>query len=100
MDNLEERQREMRERNSAGSKRKQTITGSHPASKLGDTSELRALKKEIAKLERRVLALEAENQRLRAQKTIVVERDAQKSSGDSIREQRHNFFKYSNARRY
>jgi hypothetical protein len=100
MDNLEERQREMRERNSTASKRKQSVVASTPAMTLGDSSEVHALKKQIAELERRVLALEAANQRLRAQKTIVVERDAQKSGGDSIREQRHNFFKYSNARRY
>jgi len=100
MDNLEERQREMRERNSAASKRKQPVVASIPAIKLEDSSEVHALKIQIAELERRVLALEAENQRLRVQKTIVVERTAQKSSDDSIREQRHNFFKYSNARRY
>jgi hypothetical protein len=100
MDNLEERQREMRERNSAASKRKQPVVASIPAIKLADLPEVHALKIQIAELERRVLALEAENQRLRVQKTIVVERTAQKSSDNSIREQRHNFFKYNNARRY
>jgi hypothetical protein len=100
MDNLEERQREMRERNSAASKRKQAVAPAIPAPQIGDSSDVHALKKQIAKLEKRVLALEAENQSLRLQKTIVVERGTQKSGEDTVREQRHNFFKYSNARRY
>jgi hypothetical protein len=98
MDNLEALQREMRERNSAASKRRQAP--STPTEQLENSSEVHALKKQIAKLEKRVLALEAENQSLRTQKTIVVERATQKSGDDAIREQRHNFFKYSNARRY
>lgn len=54
MDNLEERQREMQERNSAASKRKHAVA-----------------------MGARVLILEVKNQRLRKQKTIVVERSPQ-----------------------
>jgi hypothetical protein len=100
VDKLEERQREMRERNSAASKRKQTVAASAPAEQSEDSSEVHALKKQIAKLEKRMLSLEAENRSLRTQKTIVTEHASQKSSDDAVREQRHNFFKYSNARRY
>ena len=100
MDKLEERQREMRERNSVASKRKQAVAPATPAPQIEDSSDVHALKKQIAKLEKRMLVLEAENQSLRRQKTIVVERGTQKSSEDTVREQRHNFFKYSNARRY
>jgi cell division protein FtsB len=100
MDNLEERQRKMRERNSAASERKQAVAPATPAAQIEDSSDVHALKKQIAQLEKRVLALEAENQRLRTEKKIVVERTTQKSGDDEVREQRHNFFKYSNARRY
>jgi hypothetical protein len=100
MDNLEERQREMRKRNSSESKRKQPIATSSIGNLPQESSEVHTLKKHIAKLEKQVPILEAENERLRAQKTIVVERAAQNSSDDSVREQRYNFFKYSNARRY
>ncbi|MGA7380492.1 MAG: hypothetical protein WBX03_06545, partial [Terriglobales bacterium] len=92
---LEDRQREMRKRNLA---RKQTQTHPDSVAELPDTPE--AMKMQIAKLEKRVLMLEAENRQLREEKTIVVERSqSHKSYEDSVREQRHNFFKYGNARR-
>ena len=100
MDNLEERQREMRESNLAAGKKNKTGQVSSPAKKAGEPQDVGALKDQIEKLQKHVLTLEAENQRLRAEKTIVVERPSQKSSEDSVREQRHNFFKYSNVRRY
>jgi molecular chaperone GrpE (heat shock protein) len=100
MNNLEQHQREMRERNSVERRGKQAVAASTPAGQLEEPSEVRALKKQVAELKKRVLTLEAENQRLQKQKTVVVERAPQQSSGDAVREQRHNFFKYSNARRY
>jgi len=61
--------------------------------------EVLALKKRISELQGQVVALQAENSRLREQKTIAVQRCEQpQSSGDSGREQQHKFFKYSNAR--
>ena len=100
MKNLEESQREMRERNLAADGPHEAVNRPTVRKQRERPSDVNALKKRIAELEKRVLALEAENERLRAQKTIVVERPAEKSYGDSVREQRHNFFKYSNVRRY
>ena len=98
MDNLEDGQREMRERNSAASKRKQPIAASTAAKLPKDSPEVLTLKKRIAEMEKRVLSLEAKNQRLRKEKAVIVERAPQQSSEDALTEQRHNFFKYSNAR--
>jgi len=99
MKNLEEHQREMRERNLAASSDDAVVVRTVRKQRQ-EPSDINALKKKIAELEKQVLALEAENHRLRAQRTIVVERPAEKSYEDTVREQRHNFFKYSNARRY
>lgn len=100
MDNLEDRQREMRER-SARSKREQVLPQAEPASP-HDSPEVRRLKRQIVELNKQVATLQLENNRLREQKTILVERSRspERSSGDSVKEQQHNFFKYSNARRY
>ena len=98
MDSLEDRQREMKERNSASGKKTKDVARSSSTEK--ETSDVRVLKRHIGELEKQVLRLGAENQRLREQKTIVVERTPQRSNEDAIREQRHNFFKYSNTRRY
>jgi hypothetical protein len=100
MKNLKERQREMKERTLASNSSDEAVVAPTPRKQRKDTSDVAGLKKTIVDLEKRLLALEAENQRLRAQKTIVVERPVQQSSGDSVREQRHNFLKYSNVRRY
>ena len=56
----------------------------------------------VPALQKRVEELEAENLRLRQQLATIANRTAplSQSSADSVREQRHNFFKYSNARRY
>lgn len=100
MKNLEQHQREMRERNLAPNNPNEASVAATPHKLCEDSTDDATLRKKIAELENRILALEAENQRLRAQKTIVVERPVPKSYGDTVREQRHNFFKYSNARRY
>jgi hypothetical protein len=57
---------------------------------------------EAQALRKRVKELEAENLRLRQQLATMASRATppSQSSADSIREQRHNFFKYSNVRRY
>jgi hypothetical protein len=63
--------------------------------KSGDGEGLDALKKRIAELE-------AENKGLRQQMVAMSSKPAEpsRSSEDSVRQQRHNFFKYSNAKRY
>jgi uncharacterized protein involved in exopolysaccharide biosynthesis len=57
---------------------------------------------EVQALRKRVKALEAENLQLRQQLATMANRAApsSRSSADSVREQQHNFFKYSNVRRY
>jgi hypothetical protein len=57
---------------------------------------------EVLRLKSQISALITENNRLRQQKTIVVERPRGQDEPyrDSVKEQQHNFFKYSNARRY
>ena len=99
MDNFEDRQREMRERNTR-SKREKVLA--QPEGAPHHSPEVFRLKKRIAELNEQVFALQLENNRLREQKTIVVERSRgqEKSYGDSVKEQQHNFFKYSNARKY
>jgi hypothetical protein len=100
MDNLEDRQREMRERNKR-SEREQVLPQPEAASP-HDSPEVLRLKKQIVELKRQVAALHLENNRLRELKTMVVERSRgpERSHGDSVAEQQHNFFKYSNVRKY
>ena len=57
--------------------------------------KIAALKKEIARLQTENRAL---RDRLASQSAMVAQ--TSRSSEDAVREQRHNFFKYSNARRY
>jgi len=68
---------------------------SSSTAKAGDGEDVNALRKRIAQLE-------AENKSLRQQLAATGNRVAEssRSSGDSVREQQHNFFKYSNTRRY
>jgi hypothetical protein len=63
--------------------------------KAGDGEDVNPQRKRIARLE-------AENKTLRQQLAATDNRVAEspRSSGDSVREQQHNFFKYSNTRRY
>ena len=100
MENLKDRQREMREQN-AQKKRETGFLPSETAA-LDNSPKVLRLKKRISELNEQVLALQVENNRLREQKTIVVERSRgqEKSKSDSVKEQQHNFFKYSNARKY
>ena len=56
---------------------------------------------EVQALQKRVKELEAENLRLRQQLATMANRvPSSQPSTDSVREQQHNFFKYSNVRRY
>ena len=93
MKNLEDAQREMRERNARKKLEEDLVQPEIAASE--DSHEVLRLKRQIS-------ALITENNRLRQEKTIVVERppEQDKPYRDSVKEQQHNFFKYSNARRY
>ena len=57
---------------------------------------------EVAALKKRIAQLVAENESLRRQlaSTNYQAPSPSRSNNDSVREQRHNFFKYSNLRRY
>lgn len=93
MKNLEDAQRKMRERNARKKQEEDLVQPEIAAS--NDRSEVLLLKQQIS-------ALITENRRLRQQKTIVVERPRgqERTHTGSVEEQQHNFFKYSNTRRY
>jgi hypothetical protein len=109
MSNLEEQQRAMRERMKAQSKpkiqpkskvkKKSALSVSHkPMVAVQQSSDEAKLSQQIAALKLENARLQAENEQLRSQKTVYVERE--KSQTESRREQQHNYFKYSNARRW
>ena len=92
MKNLEDAQREMRERNARKKREEDLVQPEIAASE--DSPEVLSLKSQIS-------ALITVNNRLRQQKTIVERpRGQSEPHSDSVKEQQHNFFKYSNARRY
>ena len=66
-----------------------------PTSQTSDSDDVIALRDQITQLE-------AENKSLRQQIAALASRAAgpSHSAEDPVREQRHNFFKYSNVRRY
>ena len=81
----------VKRRSAARGKREQ----SDPVSHDGDPQDVIVLKQRIARLE-------AENKQLRKQIAALsgtMSRSSQPRS-DSVREQQHNFLKYSNVRRY
>jgi hypothetical protein len=105
MNKLEEQQREMRQRMAQQGINKQA-RAKRNASRIPPTppdassSDLGALQKRVLQLETENERLKTENQRLRRQKTIIVENATEKSYDEQIREQQHNYFKYSNARKW
>ena len=100
MKNLEDAQREMRERNAR--KRREEDFVQPEIAAADDSPEVVRLKREISALNEQVMVLQMENNRLREQETIIVERVRGQGNPyrDSVKEQQHNFFKYSNVRRY
>ena len=59
-------------------------------------------REEVVALKKRIIRLEAENRQLRNQLAVLTDsmNRSSQSLSDSVREQQHNFFKYSNVRRY
>ncbi len=103
MKNLDERQREMRERMARQPKLEPEPRASQSSSQRAKSADLQQnakseLERRIALLEAENARLRAENERLRCQKVVYVER--QKSAEEERRERVHNYFKYSNARRW
>jgi hypothetical protein len=59
-------------------------------------------REEVAGLKTRIARLESENRQLRKQIAVLTDSMGRSSQSlsNSVREQQHNFFKYSNVRRY
>jgi hypothetical protein len=81
----------VRRRSAVRGKREQ----SDPVSHDGDSQDIIVLKQRIARLE-------AENTQLRKQIAALSDTMSRSSQprSETVREQQHNFFKYSNVRRY
>jgi len=102
MKDLGKRQREMRER----MKQEGHLTADDAPATVAPYDNMVAGTEstDVLQLKKRLAVLEAENAKLRSeietlrQKTVYVER--QKSPDEARREQQHNYFKYSNARRW
>ena len=101
MKDLQQEQREMRARmTSTTVKEKQKSTNkqlSHDNTDL-DANDIKKLQKQIDALESENRELKAQIESLRRQKIVYVETG--KSPEAQRREQQHNYFKYSNARRW
>ena len=80
-------------------KRKSSATKKQPCEESTDHLDIR---EHVIALKKQISSLAAENKGLREQiaaMSNVANRPAE-SHKDSVREQQHNFFKYSNTRRY
>jgi len=112
-EDLERRSAELRarvlaQRNAAAQKRPTApaTQDSRSTARKADTTfvpgEIKSTERAEAALKKRISELEAENKRLRRQLASASYQapPPPRSSDDSVREQRHNFFKYSNLRRY
>lgn len=102
MKDLEREQREMRERINRSTKGKakkepKSLSIDEPLPQ-SDISDVKRLQKKVIALESENGELKAQIENLRRQKTVYVER--QKGADEERREQQHNYFKYSNARRW
>lgn len=93
MKNLEAKQQKMRERNRAAVH--VNVGDQNPNADSDDATELNALRGRVKVLETEIADLR--NQVAHLSKTSHA---PAKTSEQQLREQRHNFFKYSNARRY
>jgi archaellum component FlaC len=67
-----------------------------------DSVSIAGDREEVAGLKKRIARLESENRQLRKQIAVLTDSMGRSSQShpDSVREQQHNFFKYSNVRRY
>jgi hypothetical protein len=80
-------------------KRKSSAAGNRKQADSADSADERD---EVAVLKKRIARLESENGQLRKQIAVLTDSMGRSSQSlsDSVREQQHNFFKYSNVRRY
>jgi hypothetical protein len=70
--------------------------------KQADSADSADGRDEVAVLKKRIARLESENRQLRKQVAVLTDSMGRSSQSlsDSVRERQHNFFKYSNVRRY
>jgi hypothetical protein len=97
----ERNQDAQKKRSSAGTR--ESASPANPSDKIGKGGEFSSTgRAEVAALKKRIAQLVAENESLRRQlaSTNYEAPSQSRSNNDSVREQRHNFFKYSNLRRY
>ncbi len=90
-----------KKRSSAGTR--ESTSQANPSDKVGKGGEISSTgRAEVAALKKRIAQLVAENESLRQQlaSTNYQAPSPSRANDDSVREQRHNFFKYGNLRRY
>jgi len=98
--------RMLAERNEQGLEKQPTIRARKSVAKAKQDDDGHIVKSSdgegLDALKKRIAELEAENKGLRQQMVAMSSKPAEpsRSSEDSVRQQRHNFFKYSNAKRY
>lgn len=100
---LAERNPDAQEKRSSAGTRESVSRGTNPSDKVGKVGEISSTEPtEVAALKKRIAQLAAENESSRWQlaSTNYQAPLPSRSNDDSVREQRHNFFKYSNLRRY
>jgi hypothetical protein len=97
--------RMLAERNEQGLEKQPTIRARKSVAKAKQDDDGHIVKSSdgegLDALKKRIAELEAENKGLRQQMVAMSSKPAEpsRSSEDSVRQQRHNFFKYSNAKR-
>ena len=76
-------------------------SGATATCKPGDSAGDDAEREEVVTMKKRITQLDAENRQLRNQIAVLTDsmNRSSESLSDSVREQQHNFFKYSNVRR-
>jgi TolA-binding protein len=90
-----------KKRRSTGTR--ESASSANPSDEVGKVGEISSTERsEVAALKKRIAQLVAENESLRRQlaSTNYQEPSPSRSNDDSVREQRHNFFTYSNLTRY
>ena len=98
--------RMLAQRNGLAQEKPSTVTERKSATKAKQDHDSLTVKcsdgEEVSALRKRIAQLEVENKNLRQQLAAMSSGEAQPSRSleDSMRQQRHNFFKYSNVRRY
>jgi len=96
--------RVLAQRNEGAQEKPSTVTKRRSTTKATQHDESIIVKSNdgdnINSLKKRIAQLESENESLRQRLMSTRIAEPSRSSGDSVREQQHNFFKYSNVRRY